>query len=122
MTSKNWNRMAERHNAVVEAKTPLLAAAGLITPLTADEIRASYERWDREREQLRARQVRFAERCRRWVSRRVSKSELDDLDARRSRLPPASEYGADFWRTALAGLCGRRGEGAGFGNRERRRC
>ena len=118
--------MAERHNAVMESKTPLLAAAGLITPLTADDIKASCERWDRDRdrdrEELRRRQMRFAERCRRLVSRRVSKPELAELDARRSRLPAASEYGADFWRTALAGLCGRTGEGAGFGNREQKRC
>ncbi|HEY7765911.1 MAG TPA: hypothetical protein VIB38_13045 [Aestuariivirgaceae bacterium] len=99
--------MAERHNAAVEAKAPLFASAGLITPLTADNIKESYERWQGEREKLRLRQVRFAERCRRMVSRRVSKSELDELDARRSRLPSTSEYGADFWRRVLARLCGR---------------
>jgi hypothetical protein len=107
MKDRNWNRMAERHNAAVAAKAPLLASAGLIRPLTAEEIQASHERWRREREKLRLRQVRFAERCRRLVARRVSKSELDDLDARRSRLPPSSEYGADFWRRVLAGLRGR---------------
>ena len=53
----NWNRMAGRHNAAVEAKAPLLASAGLIRPLTAEEIQASYERWCREREQLRLQQV-----------------------------------------------------------------
>jgi len=99
--------MTERHNAAVEAKTPLLASAGLIRPLTAEEIQASYERWHREREQLRLRQVRFAERCRRLVARHVSSAELDQLDARRSRLPASSEYGADFWRGVLARLCGR---------------
>jgi hypothetical protein len=99
--------MAERHNAAVEGKAPLLASAGLLTPWTAEKIRASYERWHREREKLRLRQVRFAERCRRLVSRRVSKAELDQLDARRSRLPASSEYGADFWRGVLARSCGR---------------
>ncbi len=99
--------MAQRHNAAVEQKMPLLASAGLITPVTADEIQATYERWRRERELFRLRQVRFAERCRRLVARRVSKSELDDLDVRRSRLPGSSEYEADFWRTVLARLCRR---------------
>jgi len=107
MRAQNWNRMAERHNAVVAARGPLLASAGLITQVTAEEIKASYERWHRERENLRLRQVRFAERCRRLVSLRVSKGELDHLDARRSRLPASSEYGADFWRGVLALLCGR---------------
>ena len=107
MKDSNWNRMAERHNAAVEAKAPLLASAGLIKPLTAEEIQASYERWRREREQLRLRQVRLAERCRRLVSMRVSKAELDQLDARRSRLPASSEYGVDFWRRVLGRLCGR---------------
>jgi hypothetical protein len=69
--------MAERHNAAVEAQAPLLDSAGLITPLTADDIKECYERWQGEREKLRLRQVRFGERCRRLVSRRVSKSELD---------------------------------------------
>lgn len=99
--------MAERRNAAVEAKTPLLASAGLIRPLTAEEIQASYERWHREREQLRLRQVRFAERCRCLVARRVSTAEMDQLDARRSQLPASSEYCADFWRRVLARLCGR---------------
>ena len=106
MRAQNWSRMAERHNMAVEARTPLLASAGLITPLTGEEIKASYERWRRERKALRLRQVRFAERCRRLVSLRVSKAELDDLDVRRSRLPASSEYGADFWRGALARLRG----------------
>jgi hypothetical protein len=99
--------MAARHNTAVEAKTPLFASAGLITPLTADDIKESYECWKGEREKLRLRQVRSAERCRRLVSPRVSKSELHDLDARRSRLPASSEYGADFWRRVLARLCSR---------------
>jgi hypothetical protein len=99
--------MAERHNAAVEAKTPLFVSARLITLLTADDIKECYERRQGEREKLRLRQVRFAERCRRLVSPRVSKSELDDLDARRSRLPPSTEYGADFWRRVLPRLCGR---------------
>ena len=107
MNDRNWNRMAQRHNAAVEEKMPLLVSAGLIRPVTADEIQATYERWHREREEFRLRQVRFAERCRRMVSRRVSDSDLDALDARRSRLPASSEYGADFWRTVLARLCGR---------------
>ena len=107
MRPRNWNRMAERHNEAVEAKAPLFASAGLITPLTANDIKECYERWQGEREKLRVRQVRFAERCRRLVSRRVSKPELDDLDARRSRLPPSSEYGADFWRRVLTRLCSR---------------
>ncbi len=107
MNERNWNRMAQKHNAAVEEKMPLLASAGLITPVTADEIQATYERWHRERKRFRLRQVRFAERCRRMVSRRVSKSGLDDLDGRRSRLPASSEYGADFWRNVLARLCGR---------------
>jgi hypothetical protein len=98
--------MTERHSAAVEAKAPLFASAGLIPPLTADDIRECYERWQGEREKLRLRQVCFAERCRRLVSPRIPKSELDDLDARRSRLP-SSEYGADFWRRVLARLCGR---------------
>ncbi len=102
MNGRNWKRMAERHNAAVVAKAPLLASAGLITPLTAAEIRASYERWRREREKTRLREVHFAERCRRLVSLRVSRAELDQLDARRSQLLPASsEYGAtsgaEFW-------------------------
>jgi hypothetical protein len=97
--------MAERHNAAVEAKAPLLASAGLIRSLTADDIKESYERWQGEREKLRLRQVRFAERCRRLVSRRVS--NLDELDARRSRLPSTIEYGGDFWRRVLARLYGR---------------
>jgi hypothetical protein len=54
MSDRNWNRMAERHNAAVEAKAPLLASAGLITLLTAEEIRASYERWHGEREKTPA--------------------------------------------------------------------
>ncbi len=107
MRERNWNRMAGRHNAAVEAKTPLLASAGLIRPLTAEEIQASHERWHREQEQLRLRQVRFTERCRYLVARRVSKAELDELDARRFRLSASSEYGADFWRGVLARLCGR---------------
>jgi hypothetical protein len=107
MRARNWSRMAERHNTALEAKAPLFASAGLITLVTADEIKDSYERWQRDRERLRLRQVRFAERCRRLVARRVSTSELDDLDTRRSRLPPSSEYGADFWRRVLARLCGR---------------
>ena len=105
MRPRNWNRMAERHNAAVEAKTPLFVSARLITLLTADDIKECYERRQGEREKLRLRQVRFAERCRRLVSPRVLKSELDDLDAGRSRLP-SSEYGADFWRRVLARLCG----------------
>ena len=107
MRARNWSRMAERHNAAAEARAPLLASAGLIRALSAEEIQASYERWHREREQLRLRQVRFAERCRRLVARHVSSAELDQLDARRSRLPASSEYGADFWRGVLARLCGR---------------
>ena len=102
MNDRDWNRMAERHNAAVEAKVPLLASAGLIAPLTAEEMRASYERWHREREK-----IRLAERCRRLVSVRVSRAELDQLDARRSRRPASSEYGADFWRGVLAPSCGR---------------
>lgn len=107
MIERNWNRMAQKHNAAVEEKMPLLASAGLITRVTADEIQATYERWQRERQQFRLRQMRFADRCRRLVARRVSRSELDDLDARRSRLPASSEYGADFWRNVLARFCGR---------------
>ena len=99
--------MAQTHNTAVEAKAPLSASAGLITPLTADDIKEIYERRQGEREHLRLRQVRLAERCRRLVSPRVSKSELDDLDARRSRLQTSSEYGADFWRRVLARLCSR---------------
>ena len=99
--------MAERHNTAAEAKAPLFAPAGLITLLTADDIKECYERRQGEREKLRLRQVRFAERCRRLVSRRVSKSELNDLDARGSRLPPSSEYGADFRRRGIGRLCGR---------------
>ena len=98
MKAQNWNRMAERHNAAVESRAPLLASAGLIRPLTAEEIQASYERWQVEREILRQRQLRFAERCRRRVSLRVSEAEMDALDARRAQLPTSSEYGADFWR------------------------
>ena len=63
MRARNWSGMAERHNAAAEARAPLLASAGLIRPLSAEEIQASYERWHREREQLRLRQIRFAERC-----------------------------------------------------------
>lgn len=107
MKDRNWNKMAERHNAAMEAKAPLLASAGLIAPLTAGDIQASYERWQCEREKLRLRQARFAERCRRLASLHVSKVEMDQLDARRSRLPASSEYGADFWRGVLARLCGR---------------
>ena len=46
MDDRNWNRIAQRHNAAVEIKAPLLASAGLITRLTAEQIRASYERWN----------------------------------------------------------------------------
>jgi hypothetical protein len=107
MNDRNWDKMAKRHNAAVEAKAPLLAAAGLIRPVTAEEIQASYECWQRKREKLRLRQARFAERCRCLVSLRVSKAELAQLDARRSQLPASSEYGADFWRRVLGRLCGR---------------
>ena len=107
MNGRNWNKMADRHNAAVEAKMPLLASAGLVERLTPKEIKATYERWDREREIFRQRQIRFAERCRRRIALRVSKAELEELDTRRSKLPASSEYGADFWRAALARLCGR---------------
>lgn len=46
---RTWNRMAERHNAAVEARAPLLASAGLIRPVTTEEIQATYEHWQRER-------------------------------------------------------------------------
>lgn len=45
MRPRNWRRMAERHNAAVGAKAPLFASAGLITPLTANDIKECYERW-----------------------------------------------------------------------------
>ena len=107
MNSRDWDRIAQRHNAAQEARMPLLASAGLVESLTAEEIRAIYEGWDRKRQALRQKQVRFAERCRRRVALRVSRAELEELDARRSNLPASSEYGADFWRTVLARLCGR---------------
>jgi len=108
MNGRNWNRTADRHNAAVEARMPLLASVGLVERLTPEQIQATFERWDRERETFRQRQIRFAERCRRRVALRVSKAELEELDAHRSKLPTSSEYGADFWRAALANLCGRR--------------
>src|SRR5581483_11769553 len=76
MRSRNWSRMAERHNAAAEARAPLLASAGLIRPLGAEDIQASYERWHREREQHRLRQARFAERCRHLVARHVSSARI----------------------------------------------
>jgi hypothetical protein len=106
MKARNWDRIADRQNAAMEAKAPLFASAGLIRPVTAKEIQLSYER-QREREKLRFRQVHFAGRCRRLVSLCVSNAELDQLDVRRSRLPASSEYGADFWRGVQARLCGR---------------
>ncbi len=99
--------MADRHNAAMEARVPLLASVGLVERLTPGEIQAIHERWDREQEALRQRQIRFAKRCRCRVALPVSKAELEQLDARRFKLPASSEDGADFWRAALARLCGR---------------
>ena len=59
MRPRNWHRMAERHNAAVEAKTPLFVSAGLITPLTPNDIKECYEPWQGESEKLRLRQVRL---------------------------------------------------------------
>ena len=102
------------HNAAVEEKAALLASAGLITPLTAAEIRASYERWHGEREKLRLRQVHFAERCRRLVSLRVSRADLVSIG--RAPLSATTRFErvwSDFWRGVLARLCGRPSQALG---------
>lgn len=44
MNGRNWNKMADRHNAAMEVRMPLLASAGLVERLTPKEIQATYER------------------------------------------------------------------------------
>ena len=89
-------RIAEKRNDKMKAKFPLFAdqleeVTGEQVKAAADRHAAKFAQCERD---LQERGDTFREQVRLWVSADI----FAELERRRSKLPPTSEYHADFWR------------------------
>ena len=88
-------KMAAERNRKNAVKYPLYADQMMVT---AEQVKravdAHRERFERVSRELQERGEAFRERVRALVT----EAELEELDARRKKLPSGPEYHADFWR------------------------
>lgn len=98
-------RMAEKKNARLRARYPLLAHAGLLETATADRVRAA---WDAINARRQAAETLFFERACAFCEaafQRLGADETALLYRYRMRLlPKAIVDDADFWRCVLRRL------------------
>lgn len=101
----DWaDRAAARRNARTRAALPLLAFAGQLPEISAEEIRALEARRLERGARARRRMDRRARLYRWLVSRRISAEDLELLDSGRAICPPAPEYAADVYGGELRRL------------------
>lgn len=105
-TREKAEKVAIRRNKKNAKRWPLLALAGALEHVTADDIlnadARSEAKWREDNEKMAARARVFRQR----VATLISGDELASLDQQRLRYPSGQEYAADFWRGQLRKLGG----------------
>jgi len=100
-TPEQAQQVANRRNKKNAKRWPLLALAGALETVTAEQILDSERKY---RNSMAATNAMFAargEEFRLQVAALVTAAALAKLDEQRKRYPSSPEYSADFWRGVL---------------------
>jgi len=103
-----WQKSAERQNARLTARAPLLAHAGLVPVATAEGQQAKVEHaigdFERRSAALAAEHEAQGALFKERVAALVTAKELAELERRRAWCPKSPAYSADFWGGKLKKL------------------
>ncbi len=90
-------KAAARRNKRRAANAPLLAHAGLLTPVTADDILRQQAAYKAQRERVRAEHLECANIYKFLVRQKVSVEEFARLEEKRKIYPDSPEYDVEHW-------------------------
>ena len=97
-------RIADGRNARTAERMPLLAQAGLLQPVSAADVQATWDRYAQAFDETRRRLQLIGDSFRAACRQLVPAEELQRLDEARAKLPLSEEYHADFWRRTYASI------------------
>lgn len=103
-TQEQAEKVAARRNKKNAKRWPLLALAGALETVTAEQILDADRRFLKKMAEDNARMQQRADEFRAQVAAIIAPETLTQLDEQRKRYPTSPEYAANFWRCELRKL------------------